>query len=435
MNIYSLSPLLKKTLISTIILGFFLFSIGLYKNLLIDESKLKNFIYEHPDRFDKGYIENLDQKKIDHFMHQAHNRPWSALYVAVFYFLGLSLGVLFFLCIQHVAQAGWSMILTRLMEGIASFLPYGGIALFLILLFNVGGFIHMFHWMDPSLYDKESLSFDPILNNKRPFLNSLFFLSRSFLYILGWSFFMFWIKKTAKKLNQSGDIKYHRKLYNVSVGFIIFFAISSMIMGWDWVMSLDPHWFSTLFGWYILGSYLTSGISLLALICIYLKNKGCFPLFKKDHQHDLGKYMFATSLLWTYLWFAQFLLYWYGNIPEEVVYFLDRAKQYKNLHFWMLIPNFLLPLLGLMGSDIKRKSKVIVSMGVIILIGHYIDFYHMIMPGSVGGFFGFGWVELGSLLFVGGGFLWIVLHAIGKDSLVAKGSPLFKESEDYEYPY
>ena len=125
-------------------------------------------------------------------------------------------------------------------------------------------------------------------------------------------------------------------------------------MSWDWIMSIDPHWFSTLFGWYVFASMIVSGVTTIALITIYLKSKGYLEFVNDSHIHDLGKFMFGFSVFWTYLWFSQFMLIWYSNIPEEVTYFMTRIEDYNLPFFGMVVMNFIFPLLILMNSDYKR---------------------------------------------------------------------------------
>ena len=431
---------LKKTSFILMIIGLIVMTYGFYQGLSMNKEKVCSFIRIHSERFDNKPIKSYNEKKFEtkyiyHLLEQAHNRPWSALYMAAFYFTGISLGSLFFLGIQHVTQSGWAIVVIRIMEGVSSFIPYGGTLILLIVILNGMGLVHMFRWMDPSLSNLKSLNYDESIVNKQPFLNISFYIFRSVIYVSGWTLFMLWLKRLSKKLDQTHNLKDHNKLHDVSVGFISFFSVSSMVMGWDWIMSLDPYWLSTLFSWYVLTSYWVSGITVITLISLYLKNHKYLPFFNDNHLHDLAKYMFATSLLWTYLWFSQFLLYWYGNIPEEVVYFMNRANQYHYIHFLMLIPNFLFPLLGLISSNAKRKPKVVVTFGCIILVGHIIDVYNMIMPGSVGGFYGFGAAEIGSLFFMGGFFLFIIFRELSQLNLAPKGNFLFHESKIYKYPF
>ncbi|WP_185851627.1 hypothetical protein [Blattabacterium cuenoti] len=375
----------------------------------------------------KGYFFNIHNRE--------ENQPWLSLYIGFFYFTTISLGSLFFLCIQNISKSGWSIVIHPVMEVISSFLPYGGLMILIILLLNAMGMIHLFHWMD--FYNNPtSLKYDKIIANKKLFLNIPFFLIRSIIYVTGWSFFYFRIKKISHILNVTRSLMFYKKLNRISVLFIIFFSITSIIMGWDWIMSLNPHWFSTLFSWYILSTYIVTGIGILTIISLYLKKKGCFSFFNENHLHDLSKYLFSTSLLWTYFWFSQFLLYWYGNIPEEISYFIKRKEIYHSIHLWILIPNFLVPFFGLMSSKNKKNPKVVFAVTCILLIGHYIDIYNLIVP-DVKKLFDskFGLYEIGSLLLTGSLFSYILFLNLNKKELNFIGNPFFKESENYKYPY
>ncbi len=172
----------------------------------------------------------------------------------------------------------------------------------------------------------------------------------------------------------------------------------------------------------------------MAIISIYLKRKSALPLFNDNHLHDLTKFMFGFSLLWSYLWFCQFMLQWYANIPEEAQYFQQRMAQYP-LYFWMLIINLVAPFLILISSSMKRRYQIVFAMGFVIIFGHYWDFYNQIMPAAVGPFHNFGLMEIGALVGIGGLFTFVVMNAVSKLNLEAKGHPYFHESKIYEYPF
>ncbi|WP_185876889.1 hypothetical protein [Blattabacterium cuenoti] len=367
------------------------------------------------------------------------NNLFIGLYVPIFYFTSISLGSLLFLGIQNVSKSGWSIIIYPVMEKITSFLPYGFFMIFIILLLNSMGFIHMFHWMDYNLYDINSNKYDNIIANKKLFLNIPFFLIRSVVYTLGCIFFYSKIKKLSCKLDKTSSLSDYKKLYSISVIFIIFFSFISTFIAWDWIMSLNPHWFSTLFGWYVLSSYLVTGIGLITIISIYLNKTGIFPLFRKDHLHDLSKYLFSSSLLWTYFWFSQFLLYWYGNVPEEIYYFLKREEIYNSIHFWILIPNFIIPFFGLIKSKNKSNPIIVGTVSFVLLIGHYINTYYLIVPEIYQERkINFGISDLGSLLLVGGIFIYVLFYNLFFNNKKLKhhvGNPFFKESKKYKYPY
>jgi hypothetical protein len=445
---YSFSPRLKMISFVMIGIGVLLYAIGLFLNIQDqnDAHFIENFVKEHPQEIygdfqsaefqHYNHNEKAHAEHIEHLEHQLGNRPWAAILVPAYLFLGIGGAALFFLCVQFAANAGWPMVISRVMEGITTFIPVGGIIVLIIMLGAAFHFNHLFHWMDPSLTDPAGENYDKFIATKsKLWLNIPGWLIRSFLYIILWTGFMVWIKRTTKKLDDThGDRKVFSSLYTRAVLFVVVFALTTPAMAWDWIMSLDPHWYSTLFMWYGMVSYLVSSVAMMAIISIYLKRKGSLPLYNDNHQHDLGKYMFGFSLLWTYLWFAQFLLQWYANIPEEVQYFQQRYAQYDG-YFWMLAVNFVAVLLIMISSSIKRVPNLVFVMGFVIIAGHYWDFYNQIMPAAVGAFHNFGPMELGALLFVSGLFVFVVFNALSKLNLEAKGHPYFHESKIYEYPY
>jgi len=343
----------------------------------------------------------------EHLLHYLQNRPWSALYVAALFFMFLSLGTLAFYAIQRASQAGWSPLLFRVMS----------------LHLN-----HLFVWMDP-----EVVAHDKIIQGKVGYLNAPFLIARAVFYIAGWNFYRYISRKYSLAQDNSSDISNHTKNFKWSAGFLAFFIVTESMMSWDWIMSVDPHWFSTLFGWYVFASMFVSGITTIALITIYLKSKGYLEKVNHNHIHDLGKFMFGVSVFWTYLWFSQFMLIWYANIPEEVTYFITRIEDYNLPFFGMIALNFIFPLLLLMNSDYKRVNWFIVMTGIIILIGHYIDVFNMIMPATVGDQWFFGIPELSGICFFGGLFIYVVFNSLSKAPLEPSGDPLIKESEKFVY--
>ncbi|MFV0303955.1 MAG: hypothetical protein ACK5IC_00550 [Moheibacter sp.] len=445
---YKFSPRLKIASLVLIVVGALVYSIGLYLNFQdkADPHFIESLVKENPQQF-YGDYQTAEFQKINHTPeeHEAHmhhlenqlaNRPWAAWLVPSYLALGIAGAALFFLCVQFVANAGWSMVITRVMEGIASYIPIGGVLVLIVIIGAVLHGNHLYHWMDPSLVDLDSPNYDKYIATKEKiWLNTPSWLIRGVLYVILWSVFMVWIKKTTKKLDDSnGDRKVYSQLYTRSVLFIAVFALTTPAMAWDWIMSLDPHWYSTLFMWYGMVSYLVVSVAIMAMISIYLKRKGSLPLYNDNHQHDLAKYMFGFSLLWTYLWFSQYMLQWYANIPEEVQYFQQRMAQYPG-YFWMLAANFLAVFLIMISSSIKRKWIVVFVMGIVIILGHYWDFYNQIMPAAVGAFHDFGFLEIGALLLIAGVFTYVVFNAISKLNLEAKGHPYFHESKIYEYPF
>jgi len=375
-----------------------------------------------------SHEEGHDASHDEHLFHQLSNKPWAALYVAAFFFFMISLGVLAFYGIQRAAQAGWSPVLFRVMEGITGYLLPGGIIVIVILALSGMHFNHLFIWMDP-----EVVAHDKLIAGKTGFLNLPFFLARAIFFLSGWSLYRYFSRKFSLAQDEATDISNHKKNFRISAAFLVFYIVTESIMSWDWIMSIDPHWFSTLFGWYVFASMFVSGITTIALVTIYLKSKGYLEFVNDSHIHDLGKFMFGISVFWTYLWFSQFMLIWYSNIPEEVTYFITRIEDYNLPFFGMVVMNFVFPLLILMNSDYKRINYFIVMAGIVIILGHYMDVFNMIMPSAVGDQWFVGAAEIGGFLFFLGLFIFVVFKELTKAPLLAKGDPYMGESERFHY--
>ena len=375
-----------------------------------------------------SYQKTHETSHDEHLFHQLSNKPWAAFYVAAFFFFMISLGVLAFYAIQRAAQAGWSPVLYRVMEGITAYLFPGGIVIIVILALSGMHLNHLFIWMDP-----EVVAHDELIAGKTGYLNVPFFLVRAVLFLLGWTIYRYFSRKFSLAQDQSDNISNHKKNFRISAAFLVFFIYSESVMSWDWIMSIDPHWFSTLFGWYVFASMIVSGVTTIALITIYLKSKGYLEFVNDSHIHDLGKFMFGFSVFWTYLWFSQFMLIWYSNIPEEVTYFMTRIEDYNLPFFGMVVMNFIFPLLILMNSDYKRINYFIVMAGIVVILGHYLDVYNMIMPSAVGDQWFIGVAEIGGFLFFLGLFIFIVFSELTKASLFANGDPFMGESERFHY--
>ncbi|PKV49440.1 quinol:cytochrome c oxidoreductase quinone-binding subunit 2 [Aquimarina sp. MAR_2010_214] len=365
----------------------------------------------------------------EHVLHQLQNKPWASLYVAAFFFFMIALGVLAFYAIQFASQSGWSPVLFRVMEAITAYLVPGGIILFVILALSGFHVNHLFVWADP-----EVVADDALLQGKASWLNGTWFIIRAAFFLGGWLLYRhFAVKYSRKQDEDATGNKWYKKSFKISAGFLVFFIYTESMASWDWIMSFDPHWFSTLFGWYVFASLFVSGITTIALISIYLKSKGYLEFVNNSHIHDLAKFMFGISIFWTYLWFSQFMLIWYSNIPEEVTYFITRIEDYNLPFFGMLVMNFIFPILVLMNSDFKRVNWFVVMAGIVILCGHYIDVYNMVMPATVGGSWFIGISEISAVLLFLGLFLFVVFRALTKAPLLPKGNPYIEESKHFHY--
>jgi hypothetical protein len=298
---------------------------------------------------------HADDEHAEHVLHALQNKPWAATYVALFFFLGITLLVMAFYASQRVAQAGWSVVLFRVMEAISANIVPASILMFVVVMTSSGHLNHLFTWMADGVFDPSSDNYDAIVDGKKWWLNVPGWTIRSVIYLLGWNAYRYFSRKFSLAEDNANDgNKTYKKNFHASVIFLVFFMVTESMMSWDWIMGLDPHWFSTLFGWYVLATLLVSALTVIALVTIYLRAKGHLPFVNDSHLHDLAKFMFGFSVFWTYLWFSQFMLIWYADMSEETVYFIARFNDYKLPFLSMLVMNFVFPILLLINRTLFR---------------------------------------------------------------------------------
>ena len=352
------------------------------------------------------------------------------------YFIGISIVGVFFFALQYAAQAGWSAGIKRIPLAFGNWLPIGG-AIMLVTFFVFGH--DLFHWTHHDLYDTSSHEFDSIINAKKGYFFwplsdhpaiPVFFIARMLFFFGLWYYLFIKLRKLAFQEDLEGGTASWYNMRKLSAVFLVIFAVTSSIAAWDWVMSIDTHWFSTMFGWYVFASWWVTTLALITFITIHLKEKGLLSIVNENHLHDIGKFVFAFSVFWTYIWFSQFLLIYYANIPEESVYFFERWNndQYGIIFFVNLFLNFILPFLLLMPRDSKRHSAILKVVTPIVIFGHWIDFYLMITPGTLKENGGYGLVEFGTMLIYGGAFLYVFFNSLSKSPLFAKNDPMLDES-------
>ncbi|MFO0433935.1 MAG: quinol:cytochrome C oxidoreductase, partial [Sphingobacteriaceae bacterium] len=318
--------------------------------------------------------------------YHAGTRAWSNIFAGSFFFMALALAAAFFLGLQYAAEAGWATTIKRVIEAVAMYLPWG--LSFMMLLFILGQLHthHMYHWMAPGIADPTSEHYDAVIAAKIGYFGTFWWI-RTVLYMVGWLWFTMKLRKNsldADKLEIDVNNSYHWKNVKLGAWFMVLFAVTSSTSAWDWVMSIDTHWFSTLFGWYIFAGMWISAMVAITIFIIYLKKLGYLEFVTESTVHDMGKWMFAISFLWTYLYFSQFMLIWYSDIPEEVIYFQTRWESYKALMWTVLFVNFAFPMIMLMSRDCKRNFLFLMFVGTIIFVGHYLDVIMIVMPGTVG---------------------------------------------------
>ena len=360
------------------------------------------------------------------------------------YFTGLALIGLFFFAIQYAAQAGWSAYIIRIPLSMAHWiLPAGVLMLLTFLLFNHD----IFHWTHSNLYGEflengaRNPDYDPLIEGKSGFFYLLsapgkfpvFFIARMVIFFGAWYLLFKKLRSLSNLEDELGGTSYWYKMRRFSVAFLLVFAVSSSIAAWDWVMSIDVHWFSTMFGWYVFASWFVAGLALITLITVLLKEAGYMTQVTSNHLHDLGKFVFAFSIFWTYIWFSQFLLIYYANIPEESVYFVERmfSDKYAPVFFINLIMNFFFPFLCLITRDAKRLNVFLKIACIVIILGHWVDFYLMITPGTLGESGAFGFTEIGMYLMFGSAFLFVVMRAMASYALVPKNHPMLEEAKHH----
>jgi hypothetical protein len=315
--------------------------------------------------------------------HYHQNRAWANIFVNSFFFMSIALAAAFFLGLQYAAEAGWATTVKRITEAVAWYLPYG--LSFMLLLFILGqaGVHHIYSWMTEGIADKGSPNYDAVVAAKYGYFGA-FWWARSIAYMGGWLYFTIKLRKNSIAADSVSDDTHHWKNVKLSAWFMVLFAVTSSTSAWDWLMSIDVHWFSTLYGWYMFAGMWVSAIITIIMLVVWLKKLGYMEFVTESTVHDLGKWMFAISFLWTYLYFSQFMLIWYSDIPEEVIYYKARWDHYKPLMWTVLLVNFAFPMILLMSRDSKRNYFFLMFVGVIIFIGHYLDIIMVVMPGTVG---------------------------------------------------
>lgn len=359
-------------------------------------------------------------------------RFWASLLQNSVFFLLIVNVSMFFICITTLAWGGWQMSFRRVPEAISAVVPVMGVIAAAILLSIVFGDNHtIYHWTDA-----EHVQHDEILSHKKGFLNKTFFSVVTLLTVALWSFLGWKMRQLSRSIdNEPLATMEERKKYIFkntvwAALYIVVFSLTVMSsLPWLWLMSIDAHWYSTMYSWYTFASTFVSGIALITLFVVFLKNNGYLEYTNNEHLHDLGKFMFAFSVFWTYLWFSQFMLIWYANIPEETIYFQPRAHGiYKGIFWFMFIINFIAPLLILMTRSAKRNYGTITFMALLIIFGHWLDFYQMVFPAVSPNKVPFIVYDLGVALGFVGLIMYMTARALAKAPLLARNHPFVKES-------
>jgi hypothetical protein len=361
---------------------------------------------------------------------EGSTRFWAGLLQNGAFFTLVVVASTFFIAATTLAQGGWQIGFRRVPEAISMALPVVGGILFLILMIIVfGGKDNVYPWLNP-----DRVAHTPVLAAKAAFLSKPFYTTAVVITMGLWCFFTWRLRRMSIE-EDSWDLKKEtgkKILWRNTVvagGFLVIYTLSvGSTTPWLWLMSLDPLWSSTMYSWYTFASSWVSGISLITLFVIYLKRNGYLPYVTEEHLHDLGKFCFAFSIFWTYLWFAQYMLIWYANMPEETAYFQPRVwGEWRPIFFLNLIINFITPLLYLMSRDTKRNYTSMTFITVLIICGHWMDFWQMVAPGTVHHIM-VPWYELGIGVGFVGLIIYLVTNNLSKAPLIPKNHPYLKES-------
>lgn len=316
-----------------------------------------------------------------------HSRLWSNLLLNTYYFAGIAVTSVFFITAHQLGYGGWHTVFKKIPIAMSRFL-YIAFGLMVIIVLGMWFFPDGLysHWANPHYSDPLDASYDSIVADKAPFLTRIAYSVGVLVFFGLWALFA-WI--LSKKFVVIRNWKEYSSAKKMSAIFLLIFGVSSSVLSWWVIMSLDPHWYSTLFGWYNLASYFCAGFAMMILIILGLKKAGHLPNVSADHIHDIAKLMFGFSVFWTYLMFSQFMLIWYANIPEATVWFNKRfdIPMFKAIFFLALAINFFLPVLAILKRDAKRNYWTVGFVSVMLIFGHYLDFYHMVMlePMAAGG--------------------------------------------------
>lgn len=353
----------------------------------------------------------------------APERAWPNALLAALYLLSISLAATAFLALLYVTNAGWASAIKRVPEALASTLPFGAFLMLLVLI----GTPHLYEWSHSDVVAQDAL-----LQRKTFWLNVPFFVLRSVIYLGLWVFFARKIVGNSQLVDRDGGdaLREWKRKKTASAIFLVVFALTFTLASMDWIMSLQPHWYSTIFGIYNFAGMFLNGLAVITVLVILMKRWGPFEhILHGEHLHSLGKLIFAFSTFWMYIWFSQYLLIWYANIPEEVTYFV-----YREEGSWLVFTvvnvlfNWVIPFVALLPAWTKRHEGFLLRVCIIVMIGHWIDLFWMIMPPFMPNVPSVGIWELFPMLGVASAFIALTFRALARQNLVPLHDPFLSES-------
>lgn len=351
------------------------------------------------------------------------DRAWANYLLNNVYFVSLSAGAVLFLSIQRVTHSGWSAGFIRVPEAMGGYLPVAAV-LFLIMIFGAHS---LYHWSHA-----DAVSHDPLLAHKAPFLNLPFWSIRMVVYFALWILMFVLIRRLSLKEDHTGGIEAFKKGEHYAKIFIFIVIITFSFAMIDWVMSIDAHWYSTIFAIKNFVAAFHHAAIVITFIVLLMNQKGYFPFLNKSHLGDFSRYIFMLCIIWGYFWFAEFMLIWYANIPEETAYFLPRVKGegWSVFFYANIIINWFLPFVLLMPKATARNKMVLKIVIPFLIIGQFIDLYIQIFPGTLGKQV-LGFQEIGMFVGFAGLFMLVTGYMLSRSNLYPAKHPYMEECKNH----
>lgn len=346
--------------------------------------------------------------------------------IAYTFLISIAVGALFLIALEYATGAIWSVPFRRVTEFFAAIIPLL-LILVIPLLFNMH---NLFHWTH-----EEVVAGDKILQGKAPYLNVSFFVIRAFVIIGIWSLFYFFLTRNSLKQDSSGDQKLTGKNIKLSTVFIVIFAITISITSFDWLMSVEPHWFSSIFGIYYFSGTVVAALAAVTLAVVLLKEKGYLPeKITSDHLYSLGALMFVFVNFWAYIAFSQYLIIWYADLPEETFWFLQKWEgSWAIFSILLIVIQFLVPFVALLSKPAKMNPKRLKFIAIWLLFAHLFDLYWLVMPqmpGLEGGYV-FSWIDFVFPIATVGFVILIFAMKAKKENLIPVGDPKLERGLDF----
>jgi hypothetical protein len=355
-------------------------------------------------------------------------REWHSYLTSFFFFTSLALGGLFFTALQHVTNSGWSVTIRRFSEAMSAFLPFAAAGAFVLLL----GAHQLYIWLDP-----DTVAGDAILRGKSAYLNFNFLIVRLVVFFAAWLIFRYVIVGNSLAQDKDGSESHTVRNAAWSVGFLLVFALSYSLFSVDTLMSLQPHWYSTMWGVYCFAGLFQSTIAALTIIAAIMVKRGTVRGFvTEDHLHDLGKYLKGFTVFMAYIGFSQFLLIWYANLPEETIFYLARSTGgWMAVTFSLFFFKFVVPFLLLLPRAAKRSPNHLIFVSCLLLFMQYIDIHWMVYPNYDSTAYHLSWQELGPFIMLGGLFLYSVTNFLSTNPLIPMRDPRLEEAVHHHVTY